>query len=227
MIQFTRSDAVSRSTDLVAGSDLALATARKTFSSDHCVKVPRFLADDLSSELLAQIRSDDFYERTQEGLGSEACLEQDSPIIALLWLLMNDERLFRVIEAVTDCPPIGSFYGRVYRFTDSPRHHDDWHDDLGDNRLVALSVNLSSQPYSGGLLQIRDCTSGEILHEVSNTGPGDALIFRIAPELQHRVTNVTGNRPKTAFAGWFKSAPDFKTLLGLGRELPPPPQSSA
>jgi hypothetical protein len=67
------------------------------------------------------------------------------------------------------------------------------------------------------MLQIRDSASGEILHEESNTGPGDALIFQIAPALQHRVARVTGNRPKTAFAGWFKSEPDFKTLVGLRR----------
>jgi hypothetical protein len=227
MIHFTRADAASGSTDLVTGSETALATAQEAFSTNHCVKVPGFLAGDLLSEILAQIRQEDFYERAQEGLGSEACLEQNSPIPALLWLLINDDRVFRVIEAVTGCPPIGSFYGRVYRFTDSPRHHDDWHDDLGDNRLVALSVNLSSHPYEGGLLQIRDAVSGEIRHEATNTGPGDALIFRIAPELQHCVSKVTGDQPKTAFAGWFKSSPDFKSLLGLNPTSPPPPQSSA
>jgi hypothetical protein len=220
MIQFTRAGASSGSANLVLGSHPVLEAARGVFSGHHCVKVPGFLADDLFAEVLAKMRSDDFYERTQEGLGSEACLRQDSPIVALLWLLVNDDRLFRVIEALTGCPAIGSFQGRVYRFTDSPSHHDDWHDDIGDNRLVALSVNLSSQPYDGGTLQIRDCTSCDILHEESNTGPGDALIFRLAPELQHRVTNVTGSRPKTAFAGWFKSAPDFKTLVGLRRGAP-------
>jgi hypothetical protein len=213
MIQFTRADAALGSTNLVLGPDLALEAARGAFSANHCVKVPGFLARDLFAEILAQIRPDDFYERAHEGLGSEACLKHDSPMLALLWLLVNDDRIFRVVEAVTGCPAIGSFEGRVYRFTESSRHHDDWHDDRVDNRLVALSVNLSSDAYEGGLLQIRDRTSDEILHEESNTGPGDALIFRLAPELQHRVTNVTGKRPKTAFAGWFKSEPNFKALL--------------
>jgi hypothetical protein len=217
VIQFTRARAALGSTNLALGSDPELEAAREVFLRHHCVKVVGFLAGDLFAEILAEMRSGDFYERTQEGLGSEACLRQDSPIVALLWLLVNDERLFRFVEALTGCPAIGSFQGRVYRFTDSPGHYDDWHDDLGDNRLVALSVNLSGQAYDGGVLQIRDCTSGEILHEASNTGPGDALIFEIAPELQHRVARVTGRRPKTAFAGWFKSAPDFKTLIGLRR----------
>jgi 2OG-Fe(II) oxygenase superfamily len=217
MLQFSRADAVLGSIDLALGSDLALESAREAFAAHHCVKVPGLLAGDLFTEILARIRPEDFYEYTHEGVGSEARLPRNSSAIALLLLLINDDRLFRVVEAVTGCPALGSFDGRVYRFTESPGHHDGWHDDLGDNRLIAMSVNLSSQPYEGGVLQIRDRASRAILHEEPNTGPGDALIFRLAPELQHCVTNVTGDRPKTAFAGWFRSEPDFKTALGLGR----------
>jgi 2OG-Fe(II) oxygenase superfamily len=217
VIKFTRAGAALASIDLVLGSDLSLEAARHAFFDHHCVKIRGFLADDLFSQVLADIRPDDFYERMHGGFGSEACLKNDSPAVTLLWLLVNDERLFRAVEAVTGCPAIGSFEGRIYRFTDSPSHHDDWHDDLADNRLVAMSVNLSGHAYDGGILRIRDSTSGEILHEESNTGPGDALVFRLAPELQHCVTKVTGSRPKTAFAGWFKSAPDYRTLLGLHR----------
>jgi hypothetical protein len=217
VIQLTREGAGPCSVDLVVGSDFALEKAKRVFGRDHCVKVRGFLSGDLCTEILAKIQPEDFYERVHKGAGAEACLREDSSILSLLWVLVNDDRLFRAVESVTGCPAIGSFQGRVYRFTESPRHHDDWHDDLFDNRIVAMSVNLSNKPYDGGLLQIRDRKSGEILHEESNTGPGDALIFRLAPELQHCVTSVTGSRPKTAYAGWFKSAPDFKALLGLRR----------
>jgi 2OG-Fe(II) oxygenase superfamily len=212
MIRFSRAGATPGSTSVALDTDRALETARRAFFADHCVKVSGFLANDLFSEIAAMMEDAEFHEHA-EGLGSEAYLKQDSPITSLLWLLINDERLFAAVEALTDCSPIGVFQGRVYRFTDSPKHHDDWHDDLGDNRLVAMSVNLSSHPYEGGLLQIRDRSSALILHEEANTGPGDALIFHLAPELQHRVTRVTGNRPKTAFAGWFKVEPHFKELL--------------
>ena len=59
-------------------------------------------------------------------------------------------------------------------------HSDSWHDDDGDGRMVALSLNLSTNGYRGGVLQIRDKQSGEILHEVANTGFGDAIVFRRA-----------------------------------------------
>jgi hypothetical protein len=34
------------------------------------------------------------------------------------------------------------------------------------------------------------------------------VIFRIAPELQHRVSAVEGDAAKTSYAGWFVSDPD-------------------
>jgi hypothetical protein len=49
-----------------------------------------------------------------------------------------------------------------------------------------------------------------MLAEVANTGPGSALIFRIAEELQHRISDMEGDEPKTAFAGWFRpDLPEF------------------
>ncbi len=79
--------------------------------------------------------------------------------------------------------------------------------------MVAMSINLSPEPYQGGFLQIRDRTSKKILHEIANVGSGDAVLFRISNLFQHRVRPVKGNVPKTAYAGWFRSKPDFRFLL--------------
>ena len=92
-------------------------------------------------------------------------------------------------------------------------HYDSWHGDEGFDRMVAMSVNLSSKPYEGGVLQIRDNNTAGILHEVANTGFGDAILFRIGPGLTHRVTTVEGSLPKTAFAGWFRSRPFYRDLV--------------
>ena len=51
--------------------------------------------------------------------------------------------------------------------------------------------------------------SDEIIQEVYNTGFGDALLFRISNQLKHRVQEVKGTVPKTAFAGWFLEVEDF------------------
>ena len=45
------------------------------------------------------------------------------------------------------------------------------------------------------------------------TGFGDAIVFRIDPSLRHQVTEVTGRFAKTAYAGWFRTSPDYPTLF--------------
>jgi 2OG-Fe(II) oxygenase superfamily len=83
--------------------------------------------------------------------------------------------------------------------------------------LLALSINLGKQSYEGGVLEIRRHKSQESV-QVVNTEFGDAILFRLADYLEHRVTNVEGTVPKTAFAGWFRSQPDFWASLNLTRQ---------
>ena len=87
-----------------------------------------------------------------------------------------------------------------------PEHSDTWHGDTDGNRMVTLSVNLG-EPYEGGVLQIREKPSDRILHEVANTGPGDAILFALGEQLEHRVGAVTGQATKMALAGWFQRTP--------------------
>jgi 2-oxoglutarate-Fe(II)-dependent oxygenase superfamily protein len=131
---------------------------------------------------------------------------------ALLLFLCNDVALFELVRAITGCDRIGAFVGRVYRMLPGAEHEGTWHDDLLEGRMVAMSVNLGDAPYSGGVLEIRGRQSKRVLHRVANTGFGDAVIFRIGRELQHRVTAVKGTVPKTAYAGWFISGPDSELI---------------
>jgi hypothetical protein len=94
-------------------------------------------------------------------------------------------------------------------------HYDSWHDDMVEDRLVAMSINLSTDVYLGGVLQIREKNSQQVIQEVANIGLGDAIVFRLAHSLQHRITDVQGKVPKTAFAGWFRSQPEFLDLLKI------------
>jgi hypothetical protein len=79
-----------------------------------------------------------------------------------------------------------------------------WHTDIYDHRIVAFFLILTVQEYRGGTLQIRYRGSEEILHEVRNTGPGDALLMRVVNKLFYRVLPVERNVPRTAKAGWFR-----------------------
>ena len=131
----------------------------------------------------------------------------------LLFFLFNDEKLFEFVQQVTGCEQIGCFSGRVYRVIPGRSHYHVWHTDADKHRMVAGSINLSTEIYCGGALQIRKPQSEQVLHEVSNTGFGDAIFFRISPFLAHRLTDIKGTVAKTACAGWFQSKPNWTSFL--------------
>jgi hypothetical protein len=126
---------------------------------------------------------------------------------------MNDEQLFRLLEEVTGCGRIRCFRGRVYRMLPGPEFYHGWHDDVAGSRLAAMSINLSGEAYRGGVLQIREAGSKRILQEVANPGAGDAVVFRVSRQLEHRINEVEGCVPRTALAGFFESEPDYRTVF--------------
>ncbi len=187
---------------------------RLQFNREHCVCLRQLLAPELLEFIRQGLDKAEFQTRVHECIGSNAelCMTYNSTS-SLLHLLLNNQRVFELIQSITQCGPIGCFLGRVYRVVPGCGHHDSWHSDLGDHRLVALSINLSREVYTGGILQIRERQAKQLIHEVANTGFGDAIVFRLAADLQHRLTEVGGRVPKTAFAGWFKSQPSFWSVL--------------
>jgi hypothetical protein len=189
-----------------------LAALYDRFGRDHCVSLPGFFDPHFLNEITPEIERANFYRREHGKIGSEGCMEANATLARLLFGV-NDHRLFDAIDAITGCGGIGCFDGRVYRLGASGTDRDSWHSDLGDNRLVALSVNVGTESYRGGTLQIRDAHSRELLHEARPTHPGDALLFRLAADLEHQVTSVEGSTPRTAFAGWFKSRPSFRAVI--------------
>jgi SAM-dependent methyltransferase len=136
---------------------------------------------------------------------------------ALLRFLVDDPGLFEMVRAITGCRRIGGFDGHLYRMMPGPEDQD-WGHNHQHNRLVAMCINLSPTPYSGGILEIRDRDSREVLQSVANTGPGDALLFSIAPPLEHRVTAVEGDLPRTVYEGWFTAGAD-PVYRRLGRRI--------
>jgi len=206
MIQLTRSGVVI--------SNLAqyLEGIRVEFEQRHCVLLPGLLEAGLLKFVQREIESANFKQRTHGNIGVEFVMESNKAL-SLLYFLANNSRLLQVIQQVTGSAKIGSFAGRVYRVVPGCGHYDRWHDDLTGDRMVALSVNLSTEIYSGGVLQIRERRSKRIEQEIANVGFGDGVVFKLDKSLEHRITDIEGEIPKTAFAGWFQSRPDFVTLL--------------
>jgi hypothetical protein len=205
---------LTRQGTVLSGSQEQLQELREQFQSSHYFRLPQLLDPDLRELIQQQIDSAQFRERVHDRIDSnkELCMSENAAIGALLFL-MNDERLFEIVQSLTSCGEIRCFDGRVYRVNPNNEHHDSWHNDVGDHRLVGMTVNLSREAYTGGLLQIRDRESQVVVSEIANAGVGDAVVFRLRNDLQHRITNVEGESSKTAFAGWFKAQPNFSTLL--------------
>ena len=192
-----------------------LEKLKTEFKQKHFIKLPELLEPQLLSFIQEKLQRDKFLEDRYKVGDDDATgyrLEDDR-IVGLLHFLLNDEMLFRLVEKITDCGKIGCFTGRVYTKIQNLGQYDSWHDDLTDDRMIAISINLSTEIYSGGDIEILDKRSNEIIKIPANKGFGDGIIFRLAPYLEHRVTKVCGKYPRTVLTGWFRSSPDYREKL--------------
>jgi len=197
------------------GENLQRLSAR--FNAEHHIILPQLVEPQLLDLISQRLKATTFRTRVYKGLGKDLCPD-DIRIASSLNFLCNRRQVLDFIEALTGSGHLGCFVGKVYRMIPGQDHYDSWHDDVIDNRKIALSINLTGQPYSGGVLEIRESRSKRVLSRVGSTGFGDGIIFPIAADLEHRRTTVSGSVPKTAFAGWFKSKPDFFELLQKSRK---------
>jgi hypothetical protein len=188
-----------------------IAALKTDFERQHYACLPHFIEPPLLRAIAERAEAERFVPRTHDGIGTELYLAQ-SPLASAMQLMFNDLRLLNVMDQITGCGPLRCFDGRVYRMLAADGHYDSWHSDAGNDRRVALSVNLSPEPYEDGLLEIRHVSSPSADFVVPRMPFGGAVIFRISPNLRHRVTPVSGARPRTAYAGWFCSSPDFQNL---------------
>jgi hypothetical protein len=189
------------------------------FQEKRCVLLPKLLEPRLLDFLLERLEQGQWVEKVHEDIALEVVLD-DAPARGLLHFLANAPAFVKTVQEITGCGPVTQFRGRIYRFIPNSGHYDSWHSDNGDGRLVGMSLNLSPRGYEGGVFQLRECPSERILAEIANTGWGNATLFRISGQLDHRVTDVIGENPKTAFAGWFKSGTPnpFAGMSGRGSD---------
>jgi hypothetical protein len=204
-IQLRGARAAGSSLEVTVPTEDELGALRDQFASQHCVYLPKLLSDDVLERVMPVVEQAEFKDETVRVFAADSAMQPNEAGARLLFLV-NDQRLFEVVRSITDCERIGHFAGRVYRM--APTASVPWHDDLVNYRLIAMSINLSPEPFEGGTLQLRSAPSGELLHEAHHVEPGDAVVFRLADYLHHRVTRVEGSRPRTAFAGWFTSGAD-------------------
>ena len=196
---------------------------RDRFAKNHCVVLEKLLEPALLEKVQKQIEQANWHSSAWDDFGTEFTLGNDSlRTVRLLLFLLNMPEFLNVIRIITGCAQITDFAGRVYRMTAGPQHHLAWHDDNADQQHVGFSMNLSTDVFRGGTFELRVRRTHTPLAQVNNTGFGDALLFRISKDLEHRVTEVVDNVAKTACAGWFRATGKsyFAELTGWSASVP-------
>jgi hypothetical protein len=185
------------------GSASHTRSLRTQFREQHFLCLPKILSPPLTSAILRRAGSADFSRQIVESgvelAPGETRLHLD--ISTVFW----QPHFLRLIERITGKGSFDTIAARLYRMDPGTDHHFDWHSDCTGTRLVGLSLNLSPEPYVGGIFQIRSEQRPREIFEFANRGLGDLLLFDIDPAKNHRVTPVTGKLPKLAYAGWLES----------------------
>jgi predicted 2-oxoglutarate/Fe(II)-dependent dioxygenase YbiX len=189
----------------------------KQFGSKHSCQITRLVHHELMSLVSSKLEKCEWPTR-EDGSIAREMNPTDLAAVNLLNFAANTAEFLDLIRRITGCHEIHSFRGRIYRMMPGGDHFDSWHSDTSErtqDRLVGMSINLGP-PYEGGVFHLREESTGGILAELTNSGPGDAILFRISPRLKHMVSPVSGAVPKTAFAGWFLSG-DFNYYASIRR----------
>lgn len=186
------------------------------FTETSCVFMPGFIEPSIVNHLLKRFETTKFVPKSEISgdyeFGKTLFVPQDEPIIFTFHLLLNNPKLFTLIQQLTDCETIGNFTGRMHRSVPDEKHLIEWHDDNSNHRLIGMTIELSHEKYTGGKFQLRETKTTKIIREISNINAGDAFIFRISPELQHRLTVLEKGGNRTVGVGWFCSQPEWQTF---------------
>ena len=206
----------------------AVLSAREEFARSECAVLTEFLDPDLARRFTRELDAEAcdpnvHYLPDNREFARDLTFSSTSAVLHGLHLLLNNPSLFAAIRQITGCGPIGCFAGRIYRNLPCSEHRLDWHDDMQTpDRLIGLSMSLTPGTLEGGLFRLRRKATREVLAEVAHSQPGSTHIFRIDSAIEHCVTPVLGQLPRTAFAGWFQSAPDLKAFIRTMSTDPPP-----
>lgn len=189
-------------TELLQPPEAALAG----FAGTRTLECREALDPALLALVMRQLDQGDFEPQHVEKIGHRE-IESGSRAGAGLMLALKRRNLLDWLERVTGCGPLGAVTGVVTQARAGATHQLGWHDDREDiRRKLAVTINLGTAPYEGGLFEIRRKITREPLFEHRHTEPGTALIFQVSPDIQHRIHPITAGGPRRIFAGWFLAA---------------------
>jgi hypothetical protein len=189
---------------------------RSEFARKSCVRLPQLIEPSLFKHLMRKVTAarlvTKFEHDEDEAFGKILFAPSSEPALFVFHLLLNNRDLFQVVQKITGCLPIGNFVGRIHSSICGADHHIGWHGDNADNRILGLTIDLSNSAYEGGVFELRRKDSPEIICSIPRQLPGDAFVFLISPQLQHRLTLIESGGPRTVGVGWFRSQPPFSVF---------------
>jgi 2OG-Fe(II) oxygenase superfamily len=129
---------------------------------------------------------------------------ESPPLIATaISIALNRPDFMRWLMNATICGQIDHVSGHLAQSRAGGQDQLDWHNDTHANYRLGVTVHLSDCKYGGGIFELRDFGSKEILFSHSDPRPGDVVLFSIDPWSEHRVTAVEHGGPRLVYSGWF------------------------
>lgn len=189
----------------ITATEQDIASCRAEYQRSSMLVLPSLLGKPICSaitEAIGKASWSHFAHVDHGDIGTEEVCDSELAL-SLLCFVICEPKFIAMIREITGDDAITWFRGRIFRMNPSLGHYDSWHDDVNGQRRIGMSVCLDSVPCQGGGFQLRKCATQELLGQVEKRSLGDATLFRIGDDLEHRVLPVMEGSIRVAYAGWF------------------------
>ncbi|MES1973390.1 MAG: 2OG-Fe(II) oxygenase [Pseudomonadota bacterium] len=199
--------ALQVASDTVSFTEDAEASVAAALAERPAIVLTGLLAPEFRRMLDPALRRP-FVEQRVEGLPGMRQVEPGiQPASRALELALRRAPLLRWLERVAGCGPLIRVEGEVAEHRPGGEDYLSWHQDMHKpGRKLALVIDLSDARYEGGIFELRDRQSKQLLIRHHHDQPGSALLFRIDENLEHRVLPVRSGGPRRVFACGFHGA---------------------
>ena len=207
--------------------DDAWAAQQQEFAQRHCVVLEGFLGESILCHIPRMLEHGEFdlrgdFDYEGQAFARELTMRKSEALPQMLFYFLNQPRLREAIAEFTGCEKtIRTFAGRCFKHLPGCGQFDSWHGDVRDERLYALSINLSKEPFEGGSFQIRSRRTREVFQTVGANRFGDACLFRIDNSLEHKILPLRGTAPRCRYAGWFRAQGSLSEIVLRSALFPP------
>nr|WP_299910445.1 2OG-Fe(II) oxygenase [Sphingomonas bacterium] len=184
----------------------SVTAARAAFARAPAILLRRVVDADLRAFMIDRCATRPFAGQTRPALDGHRWVEKQPRLLSkAMMAAVGRPAMLRWIEQVTGCGPLQSVTGQLAETRPGAGDFLPWHQDVFDDfRRVAITIDLSDQPFEGGAFEMRDKASGALLLRHFYEGDGSALIYAMTDDTEHRVLPITAGGPRRVFSAWFR-----------------------